>query len=538
MLKVLIDRSSRKARFSGESTFAAKDQLKSVFGARWLGAEKVWEASSFTDSVEELTEKLFDWELEVQELGELSVEAKAQKEVLKDIPKGLSVPQVIGSARLAIEERFKGGALVFGVISSLKSTANGRTFLTLSDLDDRTVSLNCVYWGELEKLNSQLVSFGIELGVDLEVMFQVDLTLNPKNGNLSARIVRVVPEYTLAKLQGEREKTNQRLKDEGVFENNKKLKLPFLPIKIGVLTSSTGTVIHDFRVVLEEAKFAFELFWLPVSVQGAQAKDEVVRGIKRLGQREDLDLIVLFRGGGSVSDLAVFNSYEVAKAIALCPLPILSAIGHQEDQSSAQDVSHLAFGVPRDLGSFLANKVIEVRNNIQAQITTLKSGLTQRLELLDLGLKRVSDSISAGSLRMIDRYGQKIIALKESMGIQSSGFINLLHERTQRLSRFIYSGCNHLLNLNIERVHAFSRMPKIAIQQLEIKEKSLVALSAHVADASPEVQLKRGYSIVRSASGGFIKSVSDVKVKDQLGVEFIDGEAKVEILKVEKRTSR
>lgn len=534
MLRVSIDRSSKKARFSGDSTFAAKDQLKAIFGARWLGVEKVWEASSFIDSVDELKEKLFDYEIEVVEVGQLSPNDIAAKDGNKDIPKGLSVPQVINSVRVAVEERFRGGVLVFGVITSLKTTANQRAFITLSDIEDRTISLNCVYWGDIGKLNAQLASFRLELEVDLEVMFQVDISLNPKNGNLSPKILRIVPEYTLAKLQGEREKTNQRLKEEGIFEQNKNLKFPFLPINIGVLTSSGGTVIHDFKVALEVANFGFKLFWLPVSVQGSSAKAELVQAIGQLSRNPNLDLIVLFRGGGSVSDLAVFNTYEVAREIARCRLPVLAAIGHQEDQSSAQDVSYRSFGVPRDLGIFLSSIVVDVRRNIESQIGSIGSGLSARLELVDTNLKALSAGIVQSGDRLIDRYLQRIFSLQESMAVQSGSFLSLLEERSRRATRFIHSSCAQLLRLNQERISGFKNLAPRARQYLETKERSLLSLSAHVSEAAPDVQLRRGYSIVRS-SGGFIKSTSQLQVNDRLAVEFIDGEARVQILEIDRK---
>jgi len=527
MLKVVIDRGAKKARFSGDSTFAAKDQIKRIWSARWLGPEKSWEASQFIDSVDELKEKLFDFELIIEELGSAPVvEVDSTSSI---VPKGLSVPQVIFSAKAAVEERFDGGVLVFGVVSSLKSTGANRTFLTLSDIEDRTLSISCVYWNDVSKLNHQLSASGIELAVDLEVMFQVEITLNPKNGNLSAKINRIIPEYTLAKLQGERDKTNQRLKDEGIFERNKKLTIPFLPINIGVLTSSTGTVIFDFMTVLEEANFGFNLIWLPVSVQGASSKSEILKGISELGKRADLDLIVLFRGGGGVSDLAVFNSYEVAREIALCPLPVLSAIGHQEDQSSVQDVSNRSFGVPRDLGSFLAGKVIEVRNNIQVHTQSLHNSVTARLELAELGLRRASDVAVAGSSALIDRYSQRISSLSGSLALQSKAFVELFRERIERNLKVVQGSCFQIVQVHWDKVEQFKSLVPRMLQIVDAKERNLISLSAHVSDASPEVQLKRGYSIVKGKNG-FLRSVQDVAKNDKLDIELIDGEIVVNVL--------
>lgn len=195
-------------------------------------------------------------------------------------------------------------------------------------------------------------------------MLEVVPTISNKGGKLWLNIKRIIPEYTSSKLASLREQTNERLRKEGIFENNKNLSFPFLPVNLGILTSSTGTVINDFMASLDEAKFGFKLTWLSVAVQGSEAKKSIVNGIRQLSKIKDLDVILIFRGGGSPAELAVFNDYEVAKAICLCPLPVISAVGHQEDQSSTQDVSYLAQGVPKDIGTFFANLVLSYRKNL------------------------------------------------------------------------------------------------------------------------------------------------------------------------------
>ena len=532
MLKVFIDRKSKKARFSGESTFAAKDQIKRIWSARWVPADKVWEASFFTDTLDELREKLFDFQLEIEEVLSSSIAngpAANEPEQSPEVPKGLSVPQIIFAVKAAVEERFRGGTLVYGVITSLKSSGN-RTFLSLSDPEDLSLSLNCVFWDDLSKLNKQLSAANLQMEVGLEVMFHVELTVNSKNGNLSAKINRIIPEYTLAKLQGEREKTNQRLKEECLFDRNKGLAIPFLPKRIGILTSAGGTVIHDFMVVLEGAEFGFDLLWLPVSVQGAQAKDEIVRGLKTLGDRRDIDLIVLFRGGGSASDLSVFNNYEVARAICCCPLPVLSAIGHQEDQSSTQDVSNLAFGVPRDLGSFLAQKIIDARTGIQNFVSTFHLGLTNRFERAELELQRASHLLSAGGMRVFDRFRHRVIQLGGSLGLMSQNLVGLYVDRSKRLGGYVLSASQQQVRTGEEKMLAYQQLPERVLQMTERKERELSVLTAHVSEASPEVQMKRGYSIVRSGER-FIKDAASAAKGMELSLEFIDGEVRADVVR-------
>ena len=170
--------------------------------------------------------------------------------------------------------------------------------------------------------------------------------------------------------------------------------LVFLPRRLGILTSGGGTVINDFRASLEKAEFGFELFWRSVRVQGVDACEDILAGLSELLKLKRIDAILIFRGGGSKAELAVFNNYDIARAICLSPVPVISAIGHQEDQSSAQDVSFRALGVPKDVGRFFADAVVGYRDNISHWSALIKNAgvsiyryNSQTLSLVARGIK-------------------------------------------------------------------------------------------------------------------------------------------------------
>jgi exodeoxyribonuclease VII large subunit len=526
LLNLRLDRDSKTLTVSGVSTFAAKEQIKRLGPARFDGSTKSWKISPYSGGEDDLRSALSGFELEFEGFGE---SLQAEKSAT-DVPQGLSVAELIHQARLALEERFRGGVLVYGVITSLKRGGEN-TWLTLADKADQSVALNCAIWGEsaYRRIEEQLKKVGVSFEVNLEVMFQLDLSLNRKNGNLSPTIKRIIPEYTLSKLLGERERTNNRLKEEGIFENNKRLSLPLLPIRLGVLTSSSGTVIHDFVGALEVGKFGYQLFWYPVSVQGREAKLSIVRGISELSTKYELDALLLFRGGGSVSDLAVFNDYDVAKAIATCPLPVLTAVGHQEDQSSAQDVSNRAFGVPRDIGKFLAELVIEKRDFISELIKNLERVANLTFELSVQNLKGLSELLLQRAVRLLEFRAQQVqtsVMRLESLSARtlergSEGLARTI-DRTRLLAR-------SLLETSAERVETLSRrLPQRAKEILAGREREFQVLCAHVQDASPEVQLKRGYAIAR-VNDRYITSVAGARPGDLMEVEFIDGELSVTV---------
>jgi len=529
LLYIRLNQTLKTLSISGPSTFAAKDEIKRIGPARFDGASKSWTVSSFSGGIPEVQTLLGHYPLTIEELV-LAETEEEQPQSPTAVPKGLSVPELINSAKIALEERFPKGTLVYGVISGLKASGD-HAFMHLADPKDRTVSVSCAMWGSpgltgMQKLERDLLPHGVKLEVELEVMFQVEVSLNRKNGNLSLTVQRLIPEYSLSKLLGEREKTNKKLKEEGLFEKNKRTELPLLPMRFGVLTSAAGTVIHDFTGALAAGGFGFELFWYQVSVQGQEAKRSILKGLKYFSDREDLDAILLFRGGGSVSDLAVFNDYEISKAICSSRLPVLCAIGHQEDQCSAQDVSFKSFGVPRDIGSFLADRVLTLKEQISRTSERVVEVSSQTLDQYSLALTTSTRMLRERVFRLVDISSVRVETLLTKVSVQSEKFLERGDDLVRNVfSRLLYSA-QTIISRSEERVSRQVALKDRGLQLFQAKENDFVRLAAHVAEASPENQLRRGFSIIRkrgSESGQVVKNVADTEVGTPLSIELQDG---------------
>lgn len=495
-LFIRLNPSKKQATFFGPGTFEAKDRIKALGQARWLGDEKAWQVSALKQTEEELISlfpEIADIEIVEEEPSAKSETLKSKKENKEkvekaaspsNLPAGYSVTEFLGKAQYAISQAFSVSIYVYGVLGKV-TESNGRLFMDLVDQERPTDSVNCVIWSDVERLTKDLTAAGFKLEAELQVMFQVSVRLD-RRARVSLAVERIVAEYTIGKLAALREKTNLRLKEEGVFAKNKERVLPFLSRRLGILTSSAGTVIHDFRASLDVAHFGFELFWLPVSVQGAQAKKEIVAGIKKLSAM-DLDALLIFRGGGAPAELAVFSEYEVAKAICLCPLPVISAIGHQEDQSSTQDVSFLAFGVPKDIGRYFADIVINYRRSladsaklIQNSGKTFLERFTERLGSLTKPLRLLAEKL--------EQY-------------RAQEFKHLLDKTGQQLARLVSD-----------------------------KEQQIERLNQRVEDSSPSLQLKRGFSIVRKKDSGELALRAAALVQDEeISIEFFDEQLRAKI---------
>lgn len=565
-LKATLDRSRSTIVFTGPGTFNAKERIKALGPASFNPAEKSW-TLRVTVPPEVLLEQFPGLVLEENEHVERGEREGPDDIAVPGLPPGKTVVQVVQELRGAIAKAFPGSFYLKGVLTKV-SRRGQACFLELAEPTQRDVYIDCVMWSESDRICKPLADLGFELEAELPVMFEVRLSINQKGGRISCVVLAVVAEYTTGKLAAQRELTNRRLQEEGLFDRNRSLALPFLPRRLGILTSSGGTVINDFRAALDEATFGFELFWLSVSVQGRNAPREIVSGLNRLAGLPQLDAIVLFRGGGSPSELAVFNDYQVARAICLCPLPVISSIGHQADQSSAQDVSYRALGVPKDVGAFFAAIVVDLRRRFlenTSRIGDRSAALVERREavltsLAHLVVSRATtatsrrfDSISRliqmipglavgrlkTALRRLDDISSPIPALTRSVvrdvdrGLRHStrSFLrNANYRASERTQRLAGAATKLVERASLSCARAEHRLaatetalrtgaPRIITE----RTARLEGLSQLIEGARPEVQLRRGFVLVRrEGESGYLTSGESLKTGDNVTLQFHD----------------
>lgn len=571
-LKVVIDRQKCTAIFSGRGTFESKEEIKRLGPAKWLAAQKSWEVSNFSLTAEELSIQfplIFIEEATIKEanggalskhasaeaapvmgraqnsdvaLAENPVTLPAQSEI-GAIPESVSVSELIRQVSFRISQAFPGVVYLRGILNSV-NFGKGRVFLQLRDADQKEHCIDAVIWGNAEQVCANLYQAGFQLEADLDVMFQGKVQVWNKGVRVALQITGVVAEYTISKVAAQREVTNERLRKEGLFALNKEKKLPFLPTRLGILTSAGGTVINDFRASLDEASFRFELFWLHVAVQGREAKEQIIRGFERLAQLENLDAIVLIRGGGGVGDLAVFNEYDVAKAICMSPVPVVSAIGHQTDQSSAQDVSCLSLGVPKDVGRVFADIVKDLRRRFVEAAQAMKQSVTPLLENRMSLLQKVRESIHFAGMTQLSQARQQLIERGNVLQILSFGVIesriqtvlSSLREIAQ-LAQFVgerkrqemvligqrlKNGLDRQIQQAGQKLTLFLDLVRLGSRFVDEQGKALVAYSRMFEEVDPVRQLQRGFSLIRDGRGKIITRGSQLSPNEAIEIEFHD----------------
>jgi exodeoxyribonuclease VII large subunit len=275
-----------------------------------------------------------------------------------DVP---SVSELTGKIKNLLESNFT-DVLVEGEISNVKQSRNGHYYFTVKDSD---AQLSCVMWRNVAQ----------RLGPDLidgqQVILGGSIQVYAPHGRYQM-IVTLVEQAGIGKLQQEFERLKKKLKDEGLFDEAHKKKLPDFPERIGVVTSASGAAFHDIISTLERRWPMAAVYLYHASVQGVNAAPELVKGIKYFCKNRNVDVLIIGRGGGSLEDLWPFNEESVARAVFKCPVPVVSAVGHEVDFSICDFVADARAATPTQ-AAVLATPDI---NEIRFLVEDLNSGLS------------------------------------------------------------------------------------------------------------------------------------------------------------------
>lgn len=261
----------------------------------------------------------------------------------------------------AVSTVFPEACWVTAEIAELKCNQRGHCYLELVEkAEDRTIAqTKATIWAyEYRKLINKFQAATNEpIRTGMKIMFLAAVNYHEVYG-LSLNIRDIDPAYTLGEMALKRKEILDRLRKEGLLEKNKSLRLPAVPQRIAVISSPTAAGYGDFFTQLNANpygyKFAHILF--PVLVQGQDAGASIVAALRKIGKYRHLfDVVVIIRGGGSAVDLSCFDNYELASQIAACPLPVITGIGHEKDDTVADIVAHTRIKTPTAVAEFLVS---------------------------------------------------------------------------------------------------------------------------------------------------------------------------------------
>lgn len=368
------------------------------------------------------------------------------------------------------EDEYLNNILIKGEISNFKNHYTGHMYFTLKD--EKSL-IKCIMF----KSYATKLTFMPKDG--MKVMILGSVSVFERDGVYQI-YARAMEEDGLGDLYTKYQELKKRLEQQGLFEEEHKMKIPMMPGVIGVLTSQTGSVIRDIINVSTRRNPNVYIRLLPVPVQGEGAAEKISNGIEYMNKNKLADVLILARGGGSLEDLWPFNEEIVAHSIYNSEIPIISAVGHETDFTIADFVADLRAPTPSAAAELAVPDIYEVKRKIEIYQDRLRNSLIKKLELMNLRYEKcMSSSVFKEPLRKInDNYIKLDTCIKQ---IENS--IKVKHE----------------------------------------KEKTkYIELIAKLDALSPLKTLYRGYSITEK-NNKVIKSKEELKTNDLIEIRFIDG---------------
>ena len=274
----------------------------------------------------------------------------AEIEFINGVP-AFTVTQFSTTLKRTLKDIFDGGVWLEGEIEGMKSQphATGHYFSLIEGEGRDKAKLDVKLFsnsGDLKRVTAKLGHHGLEMKNGLRVRFFCEIDFYIPRGEVSLIIKDVDTQFTVGDIAAKREALLRALIEKGVDKINKRLPVPLVPLRLGVVSSSQAAGYIDTMKQLEESEIGFHVFLIDVNVQGDAAAPQIVAAIKTLSQRQDLDLVLIMRGGGSKGDLAVFDEESIALAISQCSHPVFTGIGHEIDTSIADIIAHSSHKTP------------------------------------------------------------------------------------------------------------------------------------------------------------------------------------------------
>ena len=428
-------------------------------------------------------------------------------------PRVYSVTELTREIKGVLEGRFP-SVRVQGEVSNLKVPGSGHVYFTLKD---EGACLDAV----LFRTEARRLKFSIQNGLSLVARGRLAL-YEPKGGY--QLVCDGVEPLGAGALQIAFEQLKEKLQKEGLFAAERKRRLPFLPRRVAVVTSPSGAAVHDFLRVLHRRFPNLPVLIVPARVQGEGAAQEIARGIVRAAQQPRVDVVVVARGGGSLEDLWAFNEEVVARALCACPVPTVSAVGHEVDVTIADWCADVRAPTPTAAAELIAKVKDELSADLAQRKARLSRGLRAQLDRkraqLDKLRARVEDPrrlVSDKKLRL-DRLQQRLEDLaRQELSVREASLRSLQDRLQAQHPR------EKLHRLHREASRLEEKLAALAKRALSARQHRFENLAGRLDALSPLRVLARGYAVAFDERGHALLSAAQVQPGERLRVRLHDG---------------
>lgn len=376
-----------------------------------------------------------------------------------------------------------------------------------------------------EQETGQLFTSGLKVLVNVSVEFH-------ELYGYSLSVHDIDPSYTLGDMVKKRKEIIRRLQEEGIFELNKELPFPLLPQRIAVITSPTAAGYEDFvhQLIGNEFDFPFYIKLFPAIMQGEKTEESVIGALDRIFPYANLfDVVVIIRGGGSTSELSSFDSYPLAANCAQFPLPLITGIGHERDDTVVDMVAHTRMKTPTAVASFLIGCMTREAAQLQELEQIICDEVTGRIMREKSVLQTLAVKLPVTVTGHIEQHRSRL----HTMTAQLSALPRWIHHRAEKLDELpsrLQRAANTMISVHSTLIADIPLRLRRASEVVCSECRRKLELSEqYVKMVSPEYILKRGYTLTFKG-GKIVKHAGDLIGGDEISVKFADGERKGKII--------
>lgn len=421
--------------------------------------------------------------------------------------------------RQSIETALPLPVWVSAEVSDIKVNRSGHCYLELIEKGEGDsiprAKVNAAVWrNRWEALSIYFATTaGQPLGVGMKVLVRVTASYHELYG-FSLVVSDIDPTYTMGDMQARRQQTIDALRADGVWDMNRECTMPMVCQRLAVISSATAAGYRDFCNELGACPYRFDVTLFEAVVQGHGAEESLTEALSAVAERADeFDAAVIIRGGGSTTDLACFNSYVVCSYIAQFPLPVVTGIGHDKDQSVADMVAHTALKTPTAVADFFASQAAEVDSALDELNIHLRRGVDNMLNAERNRLLLLGHATSEGCTRVARGVEVRLQALGERLAMYAE---DMLSRKAEALERHEQS------------------LRELSATTLQQQASRLEMLAGVAAANDPKRILAHGFSIVR-VGGKALTSIDNATCGEMAEVTLADGTMNVTITDIWKK---
>lgn len=446
-------------------------------------------------------------------------------------PQRLTLSQLTTRISNALDEAFLGSVWVAAEVSELNENRTGHCYIELVEKDLSGSQLKArirgtIWARDYRMLRTYFESVaGRRLSAGIKVLVMCHVNFHPVYG-LSLNIVDIDPTYTLGDIELQRQETIQKLVSEGIFDMNRALELPILPKRIAIVSSPTAAGYQDFIHQLEGNPYGYtmERGLFDATVQGDGAEESIVAALDGVF-RGDVrwDLVAIIRGGGSLTDLACFDSYYLASHIAQFPIPIITGIGHEKDTTIADMVAHTRLKTPTAAAEFIIARFVEAEGLLHDTIKIFNQSAQELIGKQRQRLSSLQGQMVPAALKLSSSQLLNIMMLKMQINDLTRRIFTREENYHMGVCRGVSVAAAHHVKDQMQRIATYTQRVSAAHKQSVTYELSRIdSLLRTLNGLDPTKVLNRGYSITIH-NGRWLTNPNSVKPGDEVETILAEG---------------